>query len=284
MFAALATGCNDKTNPAGPSPPAAPTVTNLDISGADAVRTGLSTNYTVTATLSDGTTRAVTPTWTSSNPGVASVDSAGRLVGLAHGATNLTASHESRSESKTVQVVSNYEGSWVGRYVISACDDSGDLRDRDGGWCRGPGRVGSVYPISLTLSQTGSNQSEVRGTLTLPKSVTFTELEQPYVSVDVTGVVTADGRLNLGGTLTTETPYCFPSPYRKFSGPSCGLARLQVGAWDTNLGGPSVMMGRWSQNLVALIGLVGNGNTYTENELVTMTQNSTSATSASVSQ
>ena len=142
--------------------------------------------------------------------------------------------------------------------------------------------MGSVYPISLTLSQTGSNQSEVRGTLTLPESVTFTELEQPYVSVDVTGVVTADGRLNLGGTSTTESPYCFPSPYRKFSGPSCGRARLQVGAWETNLGGPSAMMGRWSQNLVGLIGRVGN--TYTENELVTMTQNSTSARPASASQ
>ena len=151
VFAALATGCNDKTNPAGPSRPAVPTVTNLDISGADAVRTGVSTNYTVTVILSDGTTRAVTPMWTSSNPGVANVDTAGRLVGLAHGTTSLTASHEGRSASKTVQVVNNYEGSWVGRYVINACDASGDLRDRDvvsRSWQRGE----CVSDFSDTLS------------------------------------------------------------------------------------------------------------------------------------
>ena len=55
----LATACTGDSTPAAPTPP---TATSLLISGDDAVRTGLFTNYTVTATLADGTTRAVTPT------------------------------------------------------------------------------------------------------------------------------------------------------------------------------------------------------------------------------
>ena len=73
--------------------------------------------------------RTVTPAWTSSNPAVASVDGAGRLDGQAHGSTTLTATFEGRSVSKTVQVVNNYEGTWKGRYVIRACDDSGIFED-----------------------------------------------------------------------------------------------------------------------------------------------------------
>ena len=82
----------------------------LIISGIDAVLTGVSTTYTVTATLSDGTTRAVSPTWTSSNTDVASVDSSGRLEGRAHGTTTLTATHDGISATKSVQVVNNYRG------------------------------------------------------------------------------------------------------------------------------------------------------------------------------
>ena len=158
----LTTGCDGK-NPAGPSPPAAPPVTDLVITGVDAVLTGVSTTYTATATLSGGT-RAVTPAWTSSNTNVASVDSDGHLSGRAHGSTDLTASYAGRTASKTVQVVNNYGGTWEGRYVIRACTDSGDLTNRDGGWCRkGPGRVGTVESIRLLLSQTGTNLSEITG-------------------------------------------------------------------------------------------------------------------------
>jgi hypothetical protein len=254
----FASACTGESNPVAPT---APTATNLSISGVDAVRTGLFTNYTATATLSDGTTRTVTPTWTSSHTGVASVDSAGRLVGLAHGSTNLTASHEGRSASKTVQVVNNYEGNWTGSYVIRACDDSGIYQDgiyappyEDVPYCQVHHRVGSVHSFELALTQMGSNLSEIRGTV-------------PWGVGELTGVVTADGRLNLRGTLNLMDWY----------GEIVG-ATFHVGAWDTNLSGPGVMTGRWSENLVAVIGV---GNVYTENELVTLTQTSTSSTSAS---
>jgi hypothetical protein len=239
---ALATGCNDKTLPAAPSGSAAPAVTGLAISGVDTFLTGFSYIYVATATLSDGTTRTVAPMWTSSNPAVGGVDG-GRLDGRAHGSTTLTASYEGRSATKTVQVVNNYGGSWDGRYVVKACDHSGELR-----WCQG--RVGNVGPVSLTLSQTGSNQSEISGTVLL---------EELGIREDITGVVTADGGLILHGI----------SSITDWDGEIWGT--LQVG-WETNLSGPGAMTGRWTQNIV-LNGRTGNA--YQENELVTMTQTST---------
>ena len=175
----------------------------------------------------------MTPTWTSGNPSVASVDNAGRLLGVAHGSTNLTASHEGRSASKTVHVVNNYEGNWAGTYVIRVCDDSGIYRDgvysgiyTDVPYCQVFHRVGSVHPMTLALSQMGNNQSEVRGTL-------------GGITADITGVVTADGRLNLAGTFSLLD----------FDG-EIVTDTLHV-AWDTTLSAPGVMTGRWSENLVS---------------------------------
>jgi hypothetical protein len=253
VISVFAIVCDGKSNPAAPT---APAVTNLSISGVDTVRTGLSTTYTVTATLSDGTTRAVTPTWTSSSTDVASVDSAGRLVGVAHGSTILTASHEGGSVSKTVQVVNNYEGDWIGTYVVRACTDSGDLTNRDGGWCRsGPGRVGSVGPIRLALSQSGSNLSDITGTVAASDA-----------GGNITGLVTPDGRLSLVGG---------PFSVLDWEG-TLILSTWQILAWDTNLTGPGVMTGNWSQDCASVYFRIGNAKM--ANEFLTMTKTSTSAT------
>lgn len=249
-------GCGAK-NPTGPTGQAPP-VTGLAITGGDAVLTGVSATYTVTATLADGTTRTVTPAWTSSNPGAASVDSAGHLDGRAHGSTNLTASYEGRSVSKTVQVVNNYGGTWEGRYVIRACRDTGDLTDHDGGWCRGgPGRVGTVRSITMTLVQGGQNLSDM--TRTFPGS-----------RETITGVVTADGRLNLGGTVTE----------RDFDYNDVVLATVQFLAWDMNLDGNNGVAGGWSEDLTSFIGR--KGTAHTENEVVTMSRRSSSVQQYSV--
>jgi hypothetical protein len=258
---AVAAGCGGK-NPAAPSQAAAPTITGLAVIGADAVLTSLSVSYTVTATLTDGTTRTVTPAWTSSNPGVASVDGVGRLEGRVHGSTNLTASYEGRSATKNVQVVNNYAGTWEGRYVIRACTDAGDLADRDGGWCRdGPGRVGTVGSIRLVLSQTGGGLSDITGTLGVNDG-----------GSKVTGTVTADGRLGLGGSTSIFGDLDFDTR-------DVILSTLQIMAWESNLAGPGVMTGRWSEHLALFT--FRNGTADTDNELVTMTQTSTSAKTAS---
>jgi len=253
---ALVTGCDRK-------PPTGPSTTSLAIAGADAVLTGLSAGYSATATASDGSTRTVTPTWTSGNPGVASVDGAGRLDGRAHGSTTLTATFEGRSVSKTVQVVNNYEGTWKGRYVIRACDDSGIFEDgiyggaySDVPSCQGLDAIGTVHSISLALSQFGSNYGEIRATLAGYGAPGDT----------ITGIVTADGRLNLAGRLKVLDHYGDP------------WGEWHLGEWDTNLDTSGQLTGRWAQNLT----IFGQqGNLYQQAELVTMTRMSTSVLPAS---
>ena len=242
-------GCNGK-NPAGPSQPAASAITGLAINGAEAVLTGVSASYTATATFPDGTSRAVTPAWISSNPAVGSVDVDGRLDGRTNGSTNLTATYQGRSVSKTVRVVNNYAGTWTGSYVIRACTDSGDLTNHDGGWClAGPGRVGTVVAgITMRLVQSGTNLTEVTGTLG-----SFEEA--------MSGVVTADGRLSLGGT------------FREWDWEhEVVVAMWQIHGWESNLAGPDLMTGRWSEHLSSLYFRVGSADT--DNEFVTITRTS----------
>jgi hypothetical protein len=246
---ALATGCGGKTPTGASGSP----VSGLVITGVDAVLTGVSASYTATATLANGMTGTVTPAWSSSNPGVASVDSAGRLEGRAHGSTSLTATYEGRSVSRTVQVVNNYGGTWEGTYVVRACTDTGDLTDHDGGWClAGSGRVGTVRNITMTLVQGGKNLNEIKRTLA---GSTY-----PHVPDPITGVVNADGRLTLAATRWTYTDFDFPDVI---------IGVVQVGPMDLNLDGAGGMTGRWSEDLTSLEGR--RGTAHTENELGTVT-------------
>lgn len=221
-------------------------MTGLAINGPEAVLTGVSASYTAMATFPDGTSRAVTPAWISSNPAVGNVDGDGHVDGRSHGATTLTATYQSRSVSKTVQVVNNYSGTWMGSYVVRACRDSGDLTNHDGGWClAGPGRVGTVVAgITIRLVQSGTNLNEITGTLG-----SFEEA--------ITGVVTADGRLTLGGT------------FREWDWDhEIVVAMLQIHAWDSNLAGTDLMTGRWSEHLSSLYLRVGAADI--DNEVVTI--------------
>jgi Big-like domain-containing protein len=245
---AFAIGCGG-TTPMQPSQSGTAT-TALAIVGADAVLTGGSANYTVTAALADGSTRTILPAWNIGDPAVASVDSMGRVEGRTHGSTTLTATYNGQSASKTLLVFNNYAGTWEGRYVVRVCSDTGDFTDHDGGWCKaGPARVGSVLSIGMTLVQSGS---DVTGTL-------------PGSRGTITGMVRSDGGLTLGG-LVTESD---------FDDPDVTIATLEFGPWESSLDGTSGMTGRWTWLLTSLIGR--KGTVRAENELVTMTRVSPSA-------
>jgi hypothetical protein len=243
--------CGDKspTRPTG----SGIAVAGLAITGPDAVLTGVSASYVVTATLADGTSRTVTAAWTSSNPAIASVDAAGRLEGRAHGSTTVTATFEGRSASKTVHVINNYGGTWEGSYVIRACAATGDLTNHDGGWCEaGPGRVGTVAGIRMQLVQRGTDLSEITGTVG-----SFRE--------SITGSVSPDGRLSLSGTLIV----------RDFYYDDIVLETVQLGSWDTTLDGTGGMTGRFSEDLRSFTWRIGTA--HTDNEFVAMRRVSSNA-------
>lgn len=246
---ASATACDRKPSNA-PSPPL-PTVTSLALAGADAVLTGVSATYIATATFADGTTQTGTTVWTSSNPDVASVDAGGRLEGRAQGSTTLTATYLGRSASKTVRVVSNYGGTWVGRYVINSCDAPRSL-------CAVLEWEAFSFPLQLEVSHSGNYLDEISAVLIFSNR---------QIRATVSGSVTADGRLSLAGDSNVAD--------RR----GRIWATLHVGTWDTSLsGGGTTMTGGWAQRLSVL---EPRYDEYQQNGIETMTRVSTSMLPAS---
>lgn len=250
MLVALSVVACGGSSPSAPTPtapvvPATPTVSSLRIDGADALRTGFYTDYTATATLSNGTTQTVTPAWTSSNSSLASVDANGRLSGYNHGGISLTATHQGAAATKGVSIVTNFGGQWSGRYIMRACDQSGVFATIR--YCQGLGPAGSTGSMTLSLAQGGNDRTQITGTIGFGGDLTGA----------VTGNVTGDGRLVIGSNFTVTM--------------SGVLFSFRVGGWESRLSGTSGMTGRWADSLAA-IGLTGNA--YTENELQTLTRTS----------
>ena len=238
----LAIGCSTKN----PTAPTAPAVTRLAITGIDAVLTGLTTSYVVTATSADGTSRTVTPTWSSSKPEVASVDSTGRLEGRAHGSTIVTASASGQTVSKTVQVVNNYGGTWEGRFIVKACD-------APPGVCADLEVDVFSFPIYLEMSQTGTDLSDIKATLMIPSWF-------DGAHADISGRVSSNGRLNLAGS-------------SELISHGRTWATFTVEAWDTALSDDG-MTGRWTQRLS---NRQPPSTEYMDNELKTMKRISNTA-------
>jgi len=237
VVVAVAMGCDGK-NPTAPTGPA-PTV--LAITGADAVLTGLSTSYTVTTRLADGTLKTATATWSSSNPEIATVDGAGRLEGRTHGSVTLTASSRGQTVSKTIRVVNNYGGTWAGSFVVKRCDaplNSCAAKEVD--WFS--------FEISLSLSQTGTDLSDIKATLQIPSWF-------DGARASINGSVSSDGRLNLAGSSELTS-------HRRTWG------TFTMEAWDTALS-DGAMTGRWAQRLDHLQPSPPYTE-YMENELLTM--------------
>ena len=178
----------NKGNPSGPSKP--PAVTALTISPAtDLLKINGSETFTLSATMSDGSTRAVTGTWASDAAAVAAVDSGGRATGRASGDATLSGDAEGLRATRRLRVVPDYQGDWRGSWAITACTADGD-------WARAnvcrtlP--IGAVSAFRLTLTQT---RDTVSGT------VDFDEFPGP-----IQGTIRATGELELGGTFSVSDP------------------------------------------------------------------------------
>jgi hypothetical protein len=117
------------------------------------------------------------------------------------------------------------------------------------GWCRGLGGVGAVLPVTLALQQGGNGASQITGTASLGS-----------LAGNISGNVTDDGRLVIGGTYTVT---------------SSGISiQITFGGWDTHFVSSTEMRGGWA-NSVTAVGAPGNA--YMENQLSTMSQTSRTA-------
>ncbi|HUL72505.1 MAG TPA: Ig-like domain-containing protein [Vicinamibacterales bacterium] len=157
-LAVVFVGCEKNPSPTTPSAPTEGTATSLTISGADWLRTGQSQAYTATVNLSDGTTRQVSSAvWTSDNPSVLGITSAGVAQGLTQGSATITATALSVSGTHAVRVWQDYQGTWSGSYRASVCQLRGGFPG--GPLCDTTFSPGSLLPISIALTQNAESAS-----------------------------------------------------------------------------------------------------------------------------
>lgn len=228
--AVMACSGGSQGSPSGPSspPPAAPTLTSITIAGPDALLTGTSGDYTVTANFSNQTTQSVTATWSGSGTG-ATVSAAGRVTGQAHGSVALTAAYQGQTASKTVNVVHNYDGRWTGVVVRMTCLLNGDLGRRiTQRLC--PFGPNERMPMSFTVSQPA------------PFTDVTAEINLANTILNARGNIASDGRMLLAG----DTEYQLPDPV---SGRP-EIVRYTVLNWSTQVSGfnLTVMSGGFDRN------------------------------------
>jgi hypothetical protein len=212
----------------------------------DALRTGGVAYYSAIGTFSDGTSRAVTPTWTSTNTVVGSIDPAGRFEARGHGSTSITASLGGQNASKQVAVFNDYGGSWSGEYVVSSCTGTGEFA----ALCSDSG-VGAVRSVELEVRQDSENPSQVRGELEL----------QGWDNLGrMTGSLTSDGRLTLAGSDEFAWGWDFDS------------YTFEISEFDVILDGPDGMTGGWTLDVILTVltnrGAVRAGTLHQRNEIV----------------
>ncbi|MQY60983.1 hypothetical protein GH153_03995 [bacterium] len=176
-------GCKKKL-PTTPDIPAIILQSIAVISSSDLLYIGISETFTATATMSDGSTKAVVGgAWSGDNPSVATVGaSTGKVTIIGSGMVNIFVNYEGKQGSKAIRGLPNYQGTWSGSYVIISCSATGDLELS--GFCD-IFAVGTVFPLGLVLTQ---DQDRVTGRFYLGD-----------LSADTTGPVATNGQLPLTG-------------------------------------------------------------------------------------
>lgn len=172
-----------KESPTSPTPP--PTAQSITVtSSSDLLHIGISETFTATATMSDGSSRAVTGgVWGGDNPNVATVEAAtGQVTIVGSGMVSIFVDYQGKRGSKVIRGIPNYQGAWTGSYRIVSCTCTGDFRAID--FCS-LFPVNMVFPTNLNLIQDGDS---VQGSFHLGTLV-----------ADTSGPIQTNGQLLLTG-------------------------------------------------------------------------------------
>jgi len=230
-------GCSrSSSSPTAPTTVAAPTIRSLNLSKTSVELTvGNSETITATATYSDGSVRTASPTYTSSNTSIATVDVSGSVRAVANGVTTIAATFSGATATLSVRSIPDLAGRWSGQCRFMSCTAPARWGTS---YCTG--LVGPLYPIVLNLATTGSR---VVGAIQLG-SFTGT----------VDGSVSDDGTLRLNGT------------YAAVVGNLTYSFELQN--WQTQASG-NARTGRWA----TLGRLTGESQTaFSESEMITVSR------------
>jgi hypothetical protein len=203
---AISVGCGDDSSGGGTNP--SPTTSAVVVNVATPLRIGQVVQASGTATLSNGQTQAVTSGWQSDVPGVATVTTAGQVTGVANGRANIYVVSGGQQGQAGIRVVPDFQGSWTGRLLVSACSQSGVFAQIN--FCN-EFPVSSSDPFAIALAQTGESMT---ARANYGDSIVFTPVEatiQPdggasFVTtwVSTSSPITIQGSWSINGPRTGE--------------------------------------------------------------------------------
>jgi len=173
-----------KKSPTTPDVPVPTTQSITVTSSSDLLHIGTSEVFTATATMSDGSSKAVTGgVWGGDNTNVATVEaSTGKVTIVGSGMVSIFVDYQGKRGSIVIRGLPNYQGTWTGSYRITSCTCTGDFRAVN--FCNNfP--VNKVFPTDLNLTQ---DDDSVQGNFHLGTLVANTN-----------GPIQTDGQLLLSG-------------------------------------------------------------------------------------
>ncbi len=210
------------------SPSLLPTVTGVTLA-VNPPGVGASNSASGAATLSNGTSAAVSTGYTSDAPLVATITSAGVITGVSIGDVTLSLDYQGFHASKKVRVLPNYNGTFIGTYVITSCADTGGFAvPAETPFC-------SQFPLNTALS-IGFLNTQSADLTTLTGLFALGSLQGTG-----TGVIAAAGGLTYTGSITSTTAKITLQNFTATS-PSIGhmTGQFQIVWTDTTLAGNSV--------------------------------------------
>ncbi|MEO7890997.1 MAG: Ig-like domain-containing protein [Vicinamibacterales bacterium] len=185
-------GCS-KNNPVAPTPSTSSIAVN---STGTTLFLGSAETFTAVSTLSNGTTQATTGTWTSDAQAIATVDGTGRVSGVASGDATISVDAGGVRGSKRIRVLPNYQGSWLGNYIIDGCSSIGPSP-----WTTACS-LGFPNGKSFTLAFQFTQANGIVSGTAAQNAVLSNQFSS---SVQGNGAVTAQAVGNLGTTSSSQT-------------------------------------------------------------------------------
>jgi hypothetical protein len=137
-----------------PSAPSSPVVTtqSIVVAMSSPMAAGSSAQATAVATLSSGSTQAITSGFRSDVPSVATVTDSGMVTAVSLGSANIYVVSGGQQGTKNIRVVPNYAGDWSGSYYVTDCSQTGDFATYLD-YCTSDFTKNSVWPYNLSLTQ-----------------------------------------------------------------------------------------------------------------------------------
>jgi len=172
-----ACGSSDSTTPTTPTTPS-PTVTSVAVTG-QTPNVGLTSQFTSTATLSNGTTQNVTSqaAWQSSNAAIATVSNAGVVTAVAAGDVDITATYQSVAGRARITIG---QSTFAIRGVVTDATSGGILPNIDLQITAGPNTglatktdSAGAYTLSGVLAGTQTVSASAVSYVTQAKNVTI---------------------------------------------------------------------------------------------------------------